>query len=91
MTIDAVQGCSLGCSYCSIQTFYTDGKISIDKNLKEKLSNIPLDPNKNYHIGSGQSSDSLAVGNREGVIDAKIDIARKKSKIILEIKAKSCL
>ena len=26
MTIDAVQGCSLGCSYCSIQTFYTDGK-----------------------------------------------------------------
>ena len=70
MTIDAVQGCSLGCSYCSIQTFYTDGKISIDKNLKEKLSNIPLDPNKNYHIGSGQSSDSLAVGNREGVLDA---------------------
>ena len=89
MTIDAVQGCSLGCSYCSIQTFYTDGKISIDKNLKEKLSNIPLDPNKNYHIGSGQSSDSLAVGNREGVLDAQLDFARKNSNIILEFKTKS--
>ena len=70
MTIDAVQGCSLGCSYCSIQTFYTDGNISVDKNLAEKLEKIPLDPNKKYHIGSGQSSDSLAIGNREGVLDA---------------------
>ena len=89
MTIDAVQGCSLGCSYCSIQTFYTDGKISIDKNLAEKLSKIPLDPNKNYHIGSGQSSDSLAVGNREGVLDAQLEFARKNSNIILEFKTKS--
>ena len=76
MTIDAVQGCSLGCSYCSIQTFYSDGKISIDKNLAEKLANIPLDPNKKYHIGSGQSSDSLAIGNREGVLDAQLNFAR---------------
>ena len=76
MTIDAVQGCSLGCSYCSIQTFYTDGKISVDKNLAEKLAKIPLDPNKKYHIGSGQSSDSLAIGNREGVLDAQLNFAR---------------
>jgi len=89
MTIDAVQGCSLGCSYCSIQTFYSDGKISIDKNLAEKLANIPLDPNKKYHIGSGQSSDSLAVGNREGVLDAQLDFARTNSNIILEFKTKS--
>ena len=89
MTIDAVQGCSLGCSYCSIQTFYTDGKISIDKNLADKLSKIPLDPNKNYHIGSGQSSDSLAIGNREGVLDAQLEFARKNSNIILEFKTKS--
>ena len=89
MTIDAVQGCSLGCSYCSIQTFYSDGKISIDKNLAEKLANIPLDPNKKYHIGSGQSSDSLAIGNREGVLDAQLDFARSNSNIILEFKTKS--
>ena len=89
MTIDAVQGCSLGCSYCSIQTFYSDGKISIDKNLAEKLANIPLDPSKNYHIGSGQSSDSLAIGNREGVLDAQLEFAKINSNIILEFKTKS--
>ena len=89
MTIDAVQGCSLGCSYCSIQTFYNDGKIAVDKNLAEKLSNIPLDPNKKYHIGSGQSSDSLAIGNREGVLDAQLNFARDNPNIILEFKTKS--
>ena len=89
MTIDAVQGCSLGCSYCSIQTFYSDGKVSVDKNLAEKLANIPLDPNKNYHIGSGQSSDSLVIGNKEGVLDAQLKFARENPNIILEFKTKS--
>ena len=89
MTIDAVQGCSLGCSYCSIQTFYSDGKVSVDKNLAEKLANIPLDPSKNYHIGSGQSSDSLVIGNKEGVLDAQLEFARENPNIILEFKTKS--
>ena len=89
MTIDAVQGCGLGCSYCSIQTFYTNGKIAVESNLAEKLKAIPLDPDKNYHIGSGQSSDSLAIGNTNGVLDAQLDFARKNSNIILEFKTKS--
>ena len=89
MTIDAVQGCSFGCSYCSIQTFYTDGKVSIDKNLADKLDNISLDPNRKYHIGSGQSSDSLILGNRGGIIDAQLNFARKNPNIIFEFKTKS--
>ena len=89
MTIDAVQGCGMGCSYCSIQTFYTDGKIAVETNLLEKLKAIPLDPNRNYHIGSGQSSDSLAIGNRNGILDAQLDFARRNSNIILELKTKS--
>ena len=66
MTIDAIQGCTLGCSYCSIQTFYSDGKVAVETNLADKLNELELDPKKNYHIGSGQSSDSLALGNRAG-------------------------
>jgi len=89
MTIDAVQGCSLGCSYCSIQTFYKDGEVAVESNLAEKLKRIELDPNKNYHIGSGQSSDSLALGNRGGVLDAQIKFAKQNPNIILEFKTKS--
>ncbi|MDP7095647.1 MAG: DNA photolyase, partial [Candidatus Marinimicrobia bacterium] len=89
LTIDAVQGCSLGCSYCSIQTFYEDGAIKIESDLSEKLDKIQLDPQKNYHIGSGQSSDSLAMGNRNGILDAQLDFARNNPNVIFEFKTKT--
>ena len=88
-TIDVAQGCGLGCSYCSIQTFYEDGSIAVEKNLQEKLAAIDLDPNKNYHIGSGQSSDSLALGNKNGILDTQLEFASKNPNIILEFKTKS--
>jgi len=88
-TIDVAQGCGLGCSYCSIQTFYEDGSIAVEKNLQEKLAAIYLDPNKNYHIGSGQSSDSLSLGNKNGILDAQLEFASKNPNIILEFKTKS--
>ena len=89
ITIDAIQGCTLGCSYCSIQTFYRDGAVAVESNLAEKLDQIELNPKQNYHIGSGQSSDSLAMGNRGGVLDAQLEFARKNTNIILEFKTKS--
>ncbi|MFL3027152.1 MAG: SPL family radical SAM protein [Candidatus Neomarinimicrobiota bacterium] len=88
-TIDVAQGCGLGCSYCSIQTFYENGSIAVEKNLKEKLAAIDLDPSKNYHIGSGQSSDSLALGNKNGILDAQLEFASNNPNIILEFKTKS--
>ena len=88
-TIDVVQGCGLGCSYCSIQTFYEGGTIAVEDNLTDKLATIELDPNKNYHIGSGQSSDSLALGNKNGILDAQLEFAHNNLNIILEFKTKS--
>ncbi|MFQ6674148.1 MAG: radical SAM protein [Fidelibacterota bacterium] len=88
-TIDAVQGCGLGCSYCSVQTFYDATSIAVDGNLSEKLKNIRLDPRKNYHICSGQSSDSLVLGNRKGILEAQFQFARRNPNIILEFKTKS--
>lgn len=88
-TIDVAQGCGLGCSYCSIQTFYENGSIAVEKNLSDKLAAIDLDPNKNYHIGSGQSSDSLSLGNKNGILDAQLEFATNNPNIILEFKTKS--
>ncbi|MCH8068649.1 MAG: hypothetical protein IID16_05170 [Candidatus Marinimicrobia bacterium] len=88
-TIDVIQGCVLGCSYCSIQTFYDPDNIAIVEDLSEKLDNIVLNPNKRYHIGSGQSSDSLALGNRNGILDAQMEFAMKNPNVILEFKTKS--
>jgi spore photoproduct lyase len=88
LTLDAVEGCVYGCSYCSIQTFY-GGKVSIVKNFASKLSGIKLNKDEIYHIGTGQSSDSLAFGNEEGILEALLAFARENQNVILEFKSKS--
>ena len=89
LTLDAVESCGYDCSYCSIQSFYNDGKITFDTTLKDKLENIELDPNEFYHIGTGQSSDSLMWGNRFGVLDHLVEFAKKHPNVMLEFKTKS--
>ena len=89
MTLDAVESCGFDCSYCSIQSFYNQNKIGIDKNFKQKIQNLNLDPNETYHIGTGQSSDSLMWGNRDGILDTLFEFARDNQNVILEFKTKS--
>ncbi|HAZ12352.1 MAG: hypothetical protein A2X86_03860 [Bdellovibrionales bacterium GWA2_49_15] len=89
LTLDAARNCAFDCSYCSIRSFYPDNDVFIENNLAEKLSQLQLDPTKTYHIGTGQSSDSLIWGNRANILDALVDFARKNPNVILEFKSKS--
>jgi len=89
LTLDAVESCGFDCSYCSIQSFYNQNTITFDSGFTEKLKNLSLDQNKTYHIGTGQSSDSLMWGNREGILDALFAFARENPNVILEFKTKS--
>lgn len=88
-TIDAVKNCGFGCSYCSIQTMYTGDNILFDENFGDKLDAIELDPEKGYHIGTGQSSDALMWGNKNGILDDMFRFARKWPNVVLEFKTKS--
>jgi len=88
-TLDAVQQCGFACSYCSIQSFYDEGRVYFIKNLGKKLRALELDPDRTYHIGTGQSSDSLMWGNREGLLDQLFDFARSHPNVVLELKTKS--
>jgi len=89
LTLDAVESCGFDCSYCSIQSFYNQNTITFDSGFKDKLLNLELDPNKTYHIGTGQASDSLMFGNREGILDALFEFAFANPNVILEFKTKS--
>lgn len=89
LTLDAVESCGFDCSYCSIQSFYNQNKIGIDKDFKKKLESLELDPNEIYHIGTGQSSDSLMWGNKDGILDSLFEFAFKHPNVILEFKTKS--
>ncbi|WP_200763756.1 SPL family radical SAM protein [Nitrosophilus alvini] len=88
-TLDMVESCGYDCSYCSIQSFYNEDTVTFNTNLKEKLLSLKLDPDEIYHIGTGQSSDSLMWGNRGGVLEALFEFARKNPNVILELKTKS--
>lgn len=88
-TLDAVQQCGFGCSYCSIQSFYHANQIRFIRDLTHHLQNMELDPHKTYHIGTGQSSDSLMWGNHNGLLDTLYDFASVHPNIILEMKSKS--
>lgn len=88
-TIDAVKNCGFGCSYCSIQTMYTSDNILFDENFGDRLDAIRLDPEKGYHIGTGQSSDALMWGNKNGILDDMLHFARKWPNAVIEFKTKS--
>jgi spore photoproduct lyase len=87
-TLDAVRGCPFACTYCTIQTFYPE-IAEIEADLAGQLSRLDLDPQRGYHIGTGQASDSLAWGNRGGHLDALLDFASAHPNVLLELKTKS--
>lgn len=89
LTLDAVQNCGFDCSYCSIQSFYHDNRVIFDTTFADKLSQLKLDPDKTYHIGTGQSSDSLMWGNNHKLLDSLIQFADSNPNVILELKTKS--
>ncbi|MFP4364358.1 MAG: radical SAM protein [Spirochaetia bacterium] len=88
-TMDAVINCGFGCSYCSIQSFYHDDNVYFHKNLKKKLHDLCLDDKELYHIGTGQSSDSLMWGNKNNMLSDIFQFAREHPNVILELKSKS--
>lgn len=89
LTLDAVDNCGYGCSYCSIQSFFSDNRVVFDERLEEKLAALPIDPHRIYHIGTGQSSDSLMWGNSHRILDILTEFANSHPNVILELKTKS--
>lgn len=89
LTLDAVENCGFDCSYCSIQSFYHGDEVRFDRAFADKLQRLELDPAKTYHIGTGQSSDSLMWGNQAGILDALVAFAERHPNVILELKTKS--
>jgi len=88
-TLDAVQQCGFECSYCSIQSFYHNNQVRFIKDIDSHLENLDLDPDQIYHIGTGQSSDSLMWGNKFDLHQSLKKFAEKHPNVILEMKSKS--
>lgn len=86
-TLDAVSGCTFGCAYCSVQSFYNAGKIDVVGNLEQRLRELDL--SCHWHFGTGQASDSLLLGDSRGTLSALAAFACENPQIIVELKSKS--
>ena len=87
-TLDAVQQCAFACAYCSIQSFYSQNEVRVLSDLKQHLENMVLEEGT-WHIGTGQSSDSLLLGDDYGTLTALKAFAQKHPEVIIELKTKS--
>ena len=88
-TLDAVHQCGFDCSYCSIQSFYHGNQVRFIRDLPSHLEALTLDPDQHYHIGTGQSSDSMMWGNRFGLLDSLYEFTSRHPNVVLEMKSKS--
>jgi len=100
-TLDAVQQCGFACAYCSIQSFYSNDEIKVVSDLDAYLDRLLLkDLNKEtvnketvnneiWHIGTGQASDSLLLGDDFGTLSALGHFAKRNPQTIIELKTKS--
>lgn len=86
-TLDAAMQCSFGCAYCSVQSFYSQNKIKVVGNLEKSLENIDL--STIWHIGTGQASDSLLLGDSYNTLTSLSNFAKKHENIVIELKSKS--
>ena len=87
-TIDPVEQCAFSCSYCSVQAFYSEKEIHAVDNLRSKLLTLELDENV-WHIGTGQASDSILLGDDYGTLTALSAFAEQHPQIVIELKSKS--
>lgn len=87
-TLDAVQQCAFACAYCSIQSFYSQNEVRVLSDLGQHLDNMVLEEGT-WHIGTGQSSDSLLLGDDYGTLTALESFANKHPDVVVELKTKS--
>lgn len=87
--LNIVDNCAMACSYCVLQNHYDEAVVAMPTNLKEKLAEVELRPDKRYRIGTGEYSDSLLWGNRNGLLEDLFDFARRHPNAIVELKTKS--
>jgi spore photoproduct lyase len=70
------------------RTFYGERAV-FDRDFGAKLARIEIEPDRLYHFGTGQASDSLVWGDRHGVLSDLMSFSRAHPNVLLELKTKS--
>jgi len=88
--------CSIDCSYCIMQEYLANNSIlkvfsNTETMLNEVDAIIEANPEKNFRIGTGELTDSLALDNLTGFSKIIVPYFGKKRNAVLELKTKTNL
>ncbi len=92
--IDLVSGCPMDCSYCILQSYLANNPITtVYVNIEEILGEVGAmlreNPYRNFRIGTGELSDSLALDQITDFASVLIPFFASKNNAILELKTKT--
>ncbi|MFC1584958.1 radical SAM protein [Fibrobacterota bacterium] len=87
--LNLVDNCAMDCAYCILQNHYDQAVVRIPVNLKRKLASLKIPTRERLRIGTGEHTDSLLWGNRNGMLTDLCGFAGAHPNIILELKTKS--
>lgn len=85
--------CPLDCSYCILQAYLNDNKLSVFVNIEDKLESIYViiksHPERLFRIGTGEFSDSLALDPIVGWNEIFLPKFSTLKNAVLEFKTKT--
>lgn len=91
-TIDIVEGCPLGCSYCILKHYINYPRIKVVRDLSYIINQIREEVKREEgHImrfGTGELSDSLAIDKRYRLNKGLIEFFGEEGSALLELKSK---
>lgn len=91
--IDLIENCPLECSYCILQAFLNKPIITFHVNvetiIEKMIEEIKANPTKQYRIGTGEHSDSLALDHIFGVNPFLVKCFSNLPNATLELKTKT--
>lgn len=91
-TIDLVEGCMLGCSYCILRTYLNTPGVRVVRDLSAVVDQvdrmIEAESSHVLRFGTGELSDSLALDRRLRINASLVEHFGRKGRAILELKSK---
>ncbi len=94
LVVSLISNCPMDCSYCFLQEYLANNPLlkvytNVDDLLGEVAAAVDRQPWKQFRIGTGELSDSLALDPLLGFSADIIPFFAKRKNVLLELKTKS--
>lgn len=94
LVVSLISNCPMDCSYCFLQEYLANNPLlkvytNVDELLDEVATAVDRQPWKQFRIGTGELSDSLALDPLLGFSADLVPFFAKRKNVLLELKTKT--